>query len=66
MSEPCAGQQAGHAFVPRMQRVTVLAAGLYDRSAADLRRDMTRYPPNPHLCEVCGLAEAAHEATTSG
>jgi hypothetical protein len=53
-----------HPFAPRLRSVNVVAAGRYDRSVVDLRRDTTRYPPNAYLCQVCNLAEAAHASTT--
>lgn len=50
-----------HAFAPRLQGITQFAAGRYDRTITELERDKTWFPPNPYLCEVCRLAEAAHD-----
>jgi hypothetical protein len=54
-----------HPFIPR-ERYTKIAAGRYDRTPEEIRRDMTVFPASPYLCghNGCNLAEAAHSETT--
>lgn len=54
-----------HPFTPRLEPVTVVAAGRYDRTAEEIERDSIRLPPNPYLCVLCHCAEASHAATAA-
>lgn len=47
---------ADHAFEPRVSEVGVSYAGW----------SYIALPPNPYLCAECGLAEAAHERSSTG
>jgi hypothetical protein len=55
---------ADHSFVPRTEERGAVGGGMNPNTNEPNGWVYVPLPPNPHLCQECGLAEAAHMTTT--
>jgi hypothetical protein len=53
-----------HPFEPRLEETGARGGGINPNTEQPNGWVYTRLPPNPFLCQHCGLAEAAHSAST--